>query len=226
MMRTHGFTLIEIMVAMVIFSIISVMTFQGLQTSIQVQQRVENRATTFKEVQLLMNLLHQDFSNLVRRPVRAAFGKAKKPAFDINPPEQELTDKVYSDCRVEFTRIGSSNGIKELRAGLSRVAYCLNDDNDLYRLSWPILDRDQSSLPVESFLLSSVKEFSISLDEDGLKEWNQFCNQGENVSVICQHWLPLGTLTAVLVLENDETEKFEVSREFIIGMGVYLWEKG
>ena len=33
MMRTHGFTLIEIMVAMLIFPIISVMTFQGLQAT-------------------------------------------------------------------------------------------------------------------------------------------------------------------------------------------------
>lgn len=221
----RGFTLIEVMIAMVIFAIITTMTFQALQDSIRVQQRVEEKAATFKEVQLLMTLLQDDFANLVRRPVRNAFGNGRLPAFTLNIEGQETKNKFYSDCQVEFTRSGLPQGSGALRAGVVRIAYCLDENNDLYRLLWPILDRSQASDPNQSFLIPQVNEFSIELEEADAEQFQKYCDYPpDGMPQHCLEWLPSGIVSVTLVLEN-EVRELQFTRDFPIGMGLYLWNQ-
>lgn len=162
MTRLKGFTLIEVLIAMAIFAVVSAMTFQGLQTSLVVQQKVTGRSDELNDIQLLMTLMFDDFLNMSRRPIREALGNKIRPYFERDIEEYSATDSY--DCPVAFTRAGAEPG-GLVRAGIYRVAYCLQAD-ELYRLSWPVLDRAQDSEPAESLLLQRVEQFEVEVGDE------------------------------------------------------------
>lgn len=151
-MKRFGFTLIEVLIATAIFAVISAITFQGIQSSIEVKSRVEDRAREFVEMQLLWTVLFQDFLNMTRRPIRVEGESESYPAFDLDPDDDE-------DCAVSFTRAGLERSAA-LPAGMQRLSYCLRGDG-LYRLVWPVLDRPSDAEYQESLLLEDVANFEV-----------------------------------------------------------------
>ena len=151
-MRRSGFTLIEVLIATAIFAVISAITFQGIQSSIEVKSRVEGRAQEFVEMQLLWTVLFQDFLNMTRRPIRVEGDSEAYPAFDLDPDDAE-------DCAVSFTRAGLERSVA-LPAGMQRLSYCLKGDG-LYRVVWPVLDRPSDVESQESLLLEGVESFEV-----------------------------------------------------------------
>ena len=153
-MQRSGFSLIEVLIAMSIFAVISVITFQGLRSSMMVQERTEDHAQDLAEMQLVWTVLFQDFANMARRPVREEGRNTLYPAFDLQPDDD-------SDCMVSFTRAGLSPG-GALPAGMQRLAYCLREGS-LYRAVWPVLDRARDTLPQESLLMENVENFVVEV---------------------------------------------------------------
>ncbi len=151
-MKRFGFTLIEVLIATAIFAVISAITFQGIQSSIEVKGRVEGRAREFVEMQLLWTVLFQDFLNMTRRPIRVEGDSEPYPAFDLDPEDDE-------DCAVSFTRAGLKRSTA-LPAGMQRLSYCLKGDG-LYRVVWPVLDRPSDVQSQESLLLEGVASFDV-----------------------------------------------------------------
>lgn len=139
MTARRGFTLIEVMIAMALFALVSAMTFQGLHGSMRVQESIDRHADELAETQMIWALMLQDFMHLARRPVRDRRGD-RHPAFDLKPEE----------CAVEFTRVGAAH-----TGGLQRVAYCV-DDGALRRRVWQTLDRTDSTEYIEATLLEDV----------------------------------------------------------------------
>ena len=209
----RGFTLLEVLIAMSIFALISAMTFQGLQTSMTMQEKVEATATELSDVQLVMTLMLDDFMNVVRRPVRAAFGNDRLPAFDDEAPLVGGSEDSYA-CEAVFTRAGLPPG-RLLRAGLQRVAWCTDSDNRLYRLSWPVLDPAQDSLPVESLLLDNVILFDVQL------AWRRD-NYGRQTAA----WLEMLPQSIEVTLElerGDAGDSVSFVRRFPGLQDVYPW---
>ena len=68
--RQKGFTLIEVLIALGIFSLISVGAFQLISTSVNYQQRSEERVSDFKSVNKMLNLMERDLLQAVDRHVR------------------------------------------------------------------------------------------------------------------------------------------------------------
>lgn len=224
-MRRQGFTLIEVMIAMMIFAIITTLTFQGLQTSLDVQQKVEERAAVFKDMQLLVTLMHEDFTNVIRRSVRPSFGTDQLASFVVGDITEQGREASY-ECVVQFTRTGLPQGTGALRAGMVRVAYCFDGDNNLYRLLWPILDRSQDSLPVESLLIEGVSEFAMEIGEEDLEEWEEYdCGYDSSQTDKCLDWLPGGSIKMTLGLDT-ESGLVSFNRSFPIGSGegIQLWK--
>lgn len=165
-MRHSGFTLIEVLIAMSIFAVVSVITFQGIRSSMMVQERTVDHAEDLTEMQLVWTVLFQDFANMTRRPVREEGRDEPHPAFDLDPDDE-------SDCVVGFTRAGLPSS-SALPAGMQRLAYCVRD-GDLYRLVWPVLDRARDTLAQESLLMEDVYDFIVepyprTFDPEGEKE--------------------------------------------------------
>ena len=217
MPKAKGFTLIEVLIAMAIFAVISAMTFQGLQTSMMVQQSAEEKSAELNDIQLVMTLMLDDFLNVARRPIFPAFGDERLPAFQEDSDEYTKDNSYY--CEVSFSRAGLDPG-GLIRSGLHRVAYCQQQDK-LYRLSWPVLDRAQDSQPVVSILLENVVSFSVD------PQWSDAREQDQNSRAYLES-LPWdegeegGGIKVELVLKDQNDDERTFTRHFP-GLGEYPW---
>ena len=145
MKRSAGFTLIEILVVLVIFSVLSVMAYGGLNTVLTLRSKVTEALDRTAALQKGYLRLRNDFQQLRARPARDAYGE----------PQPALL--VRSDGAVEFTRSGWRNPLSHARSALERVAYRI-EDGKLIRENWPVLDRAQDSNVAAVTVLEQVED--------------------------------------------------------------------
>lgn len=126
-----GFTLVELLVALAIFALISVAGVTLLRSGSDTQIAVKNRLEEYSRINRLSNAMEGDLAQAIARPLRDPSGQPV-PAFTEN-------DAGTAGALFGFVRAGWSNFDEAPRADLQRVAYVL-EDGDLKRLSWPMLD--------------------------------------------------------------------------------------
>jgi general secretion pathway protein J len=129
-----GFTLVELMVALAIFSLISVAGVTLLRSGSDTQIAVKHRLEDLSRTNRLANALESDLAQAIARPVRDAAGQPV-PAFIQN--DADIPGALFG-----FVRAGWSNFDDAPRAGLQRVAYVL-ENKSLRRAAWPMLDGAQ-----------------------------------------------------------------------------------
>ncbi len=158
--KNTGFTLLELLVAMVIFAVMSVMAYGGLRNVIDNSDASKQSLQRLQAVQRAIRILNRDFSQLRPRPVRDAYGQRQLPLLADNAREN----------RVEFTRGGRVNPANLKRSSLLRVAYRV-EDNRLYRLQWPFLDAAPGTEPATVAILENISEMRLRfLDAQG--DWH------------------------------------------------------
>lgn len=126
-----GFTLVELLVALAIFALISVAGVMLLRSGSDTQLTVKGRLEDLSRTNRLYNAMEGDLAQAIARPVRDQSGQPV-PAFTEN-------DAGTPSALFGFVRAGWSNFDEAPRAGLQRVAYVL-EDGALKRISWPMLD--------------------------------------------------------------------------------------
>lgn len=165
MQRTgaRGFTLLELLVALAVFSFVAVMAYGGLNTVLNTNAHVTLQAERLKQVQWALLTMERDISQLVLRPVRDDYG-------DSLPALHSSLLGLYS---LELTHDGWSNPAGLPRSSLQRVSYGISE-RGLVRHAWPVLDRAPGSEPRELTLLTQVASLGWRfLDQDGAwhEEW-------------------------------------------------------
>lgn len=156
----NGFTLLELLIAIAVFAIMSAMAYGGLSSVISNSTITEVELEKVRTVQRAMFTMTRDFTQIANRKIRDEFGTT----------QPHLVAGANIDYLVEFTRNGRRNPAKLLRSHLLRVAYRF-EDNKLTRLFWPQLDRVQGMEPYEDILLEDVKLAELRyLDNSG--EWH------------------------------------------------------
>lgn len=161
-MSQRGFTLLELVAAMAIFAMLSVMAYGGLANLIRTQTAMESSYTRLQNWQMAVQRLRQDLGQVRARAIRDEFGDVQ-PAF--YEPEEG---------RLEFTHGGRRNPLGLPRSSLERVAYFLDTDGKLMRLSWRNLDRAQSETPLRLPLLENVDTLQWRYLDDNdqwLEDW-------------------------------------------------------
>ena len=156
----HGFTLLELLVAVAVFAILSAMAYGGLRNVIDNSMQTETSMQRLQQVQLAMVSISRDFTQITQRNIRDEYG---------NTNNYILTGEG-TDVFIEFSRGGRRNPAELLRSHLQRVAYKI-EDNTLSRLHWPHLDRTQEMEPYESILLEDVENANIRF-LDSNNEWH------------------------------------------------------
>lgn len=153
----QGFTLLEIIVAISIFAIISVMAYGGLDQVLRARDATNQTMDRLAELQMTWSLLGRDLQQVAARNVRDGFGDPL-PAFTAG-----------GDNLIELTRAGWPNPLQRPRGHLQRVGWVL-DGQILQRLSWNVLDRAQDSEPRVADILTGVTGVELRfLDQQG--EW-------------------------------------------------------
>lgn len=160
-MRTQrGFTLIEVMVAVLIAAILSVMAFTAMRQGLDHRETIKTRAARLAAVQATMRTIVQDFSQIQPRPVREPIGQGYQPA---------VTGDTARLPEVVFTRGGWSNPVGSQRSTLARIRYVLSD-GVLYREHWLVLDPQLQPEPMRRTLLEGVRDFQVSFMDDS-RNW-------------------------------------------------------
>lgn len=186
--RDKGFTLLELLVAMSIFALLSIMAYAGLDTVLDTRRILEENMDRLSEVQKSVLFISRDIRQIVDRGIRDEYGDYQ-PALSASSLNVGLDTPI-----IEFTHSGYSNPLGAKRSHLQRIAYHLKD-NVLYRDSWQVLDRAQDSRPYKARLCSNVESVGFRyLDEKG--EWHTQWPPVNNATGAQATGQPNGTATA------------------------------
>ena len=145
--RQTGFTLIEIMVAVAIFSVMSVIAWSALSASLANADMLTARMDRLQSIQRTMRFLTTDLSLAAPRPVRNELGDTQLPA---------ILSSIAGDFALEVTHSGWGNPAGLPRGTQQRSAYRLEED-ELVRYHWNVLDRTYSNEAVGIVLLDNVE---------------------------------------------------------------------
>jgi len=145
--KAKGFTLLELLISMSVFAILSAMAYSGLQVVMDTKRHSEIHADRLVELQTAFMMIGRDIEQTVPRRVRDGFGD-EQPA---------MQGGEFGTVLLALTRAGYTNFLNKPRSSLQRVAYSLEDD-ELKRLSWPMVDQDFDQEPVERILVKNIEE--------------------------------------------------------------------
>ena len=153
-MKDKGFTLIELMIALFVFVIMSTITVMALTSTFKTREVVRSHSARLSELQLGMALIDRDVNHAYDRTITDNQGNVE-PAI------------LYESPTLKFTRIGLSvplTGIK--RSSVQRVSYTL-DGTTLIRNTWSELDLLDGIEPTTRNILSNIKNLTWHfLNED------------------------------------------------------------
>lgn len=198
MSQARGFTLLEFMIASMIFAVISMAAFAMFS---QVQDSDElslQHSRQLQQLQRALLVMERDFTQLVQRTVRV---DEEAPKAQWLLAEKELLES--SAMGVSFNRIGWRNPAARLpRAEVQRVGYRLVEGR-LERLASLYPDAAAGSEPRVTVLLHDVDDFELRFYYN--RQWqNQWTGSGlpQAVDVILTT-RDYGKVNRILLLAGD-----------------------
>ncbi len=156
--RSRGFTLLELLIALFIFSVMATLAYGGLRLVMDGDQRLQRAAHSLSSMQRAILFLQQDLTQLAPRAIRDEYG-SHEAAFISGEGEQLL----------RLTR-GGIQGQLRGSSDLIRVEYELSE-GQLVRKVWPVLDRVQGSEPSRLRLIDGVVQIEFQFMGNDSHNW-------------------------------------------------------
>jgi general secretion pathway protein J len=194
-MRSQGFTLLEVLIAIAIFSVISMASFSIFETVINSDTATKARTDRINELQRGFLIIERDMLQIARRSVRLN-GEAPLSDF-LHTDNDSFTN---SEQAIAFVRHGWTNpGLLLPRSDMQSVAYQLNE-NTVERVHFNFVDAVLGEVPKVRPLISQVEKLNFEF-YDG-KKW--------------QETLQENTLPMAIAIEIDTTDYGIIRRQFIV----------
>ena len=146
----RGFTLVEVLIAMAITTLISVVAYTGLSSALSGAESLRSASGRAHDINQTLALLSRDLRQVVNRPVVDEFGQVVPALMGGEMAREPLA----------LTRAGWHNSIAAPRSTLQRVRWWLEDER-LWRGYFPVLDRTAGTEPVETAILEGVERFEL-----------------------------------------------------------------
>ncbi len=151
-----GITLLELLIVIAVFSIMSAAAYSGLQNSLKAEENFSASMKDLEAVQMSLTLFQRDVMQLSPRAIRDAYG------------DEEAAIVLFNGRELFFTRGGNFSSLKLDQTELTRVSYSLQDEQ-LIRSNWRQLDSTQGDQPLRTSLLSKVTQLQIrALDQNNV----------------------------------------------------------
>lgn len=180
----QGFTLLEILIALAVFAVLSVMAYGGLSSILDAQAATNPRAKQLGQLQSAIYQINEDLNQVVNRSVRDELG-SPEPAFSRGHGSELLV----------FTRSLPSWGQQIAANNLQRVSYRF-EDGALYRQVWTILDRTPQTVYRKRKLLEA-EQVQVSVYDSESHLWQPFVGNPEVLPPAVQLELQLPGLGVV-----------------------------
>jgi general secretion pathway protein J len=159
-----GFTLVEMLIAIAIFGIMSGVAYRVLDTMLATRDRVGDEYRRWRDVARAVAWIERDLEALQARPVRDQSNRLAAPLVGsaARPPAVQ--------AGIAFTRSGDP---EEGGRGAAprRVGYRVRE-GALERLSWRVLDQAPRSAPTATAILTGVAGLGVRY-RDGEGRWQQ-----------------------------------------------------
>jgi len=164
--KQQGFTLLEVLVAISIFSVVSLASFTIFDTVLRGDESSKVRSERQNELQRAFLLIERDLLQIAKRSMRVN-GEAPSKNFLQTSDDSFLADEQA----IAFVRYGWTNpGMLLPRSDMQNVAYRLVDDT-LERLHFNFVDAVVGQEPRVRPLIKQVTSLSFEF-YDG-KEWQK-----------------------------------------------------
>jgi len=155
MKPARGFTLIEVMTALLVLSLLALMSYRGLGAVLDAREHVRHETDKWRRVAAFFARFERDVELAAPRAVRSASGTA--PAW--------LGEAAAApQARLEFSRFAATENVDSAR----RIAYRLNEKQEIELWLWPGLDVAPNTLPARYPVLAGVKTFELQYLNPGL----------------------------------------------------------
>jgi general secretion pathway protein J len=193
----QGFTLIEVLVALAIFGIMSTMAYQALGQSLSNADLLTARMDRIQAIQRTMSLVGRDLMQAAPRPVRDLLGDGHIPS---------MRTSLNTEFALEVTRGGWPNPAGLPRGTLQRVAWRIEDD-ELLRYHWNVLDPTLANEPVITQMIDDVESILFRYRTAGgewTEQWPPLGAQG----VVAQRIRPQVVEVVLTLTDEGELRRF------------------
>lgn len=201
--KQKGFTLLEVLIAISIFAIISLASFSLFDTVITSEEKSTIRLNNMNDIQRAFLLIERDFLQISRRSVRMDGDEPLKDFIHTDSNAFESTSQA-----IGFVRGGWSNpGLLLPRGDMQSVAYQVNEET-LERVHFNFVDATLGEEPKVRKLLTGINDISFEFYNG--KQWSETYEGSD---------LPLA-----IAVELDTKEFGLIKRKFLVA-GVVPKEK-
>lgn len=191
--NVRGFTLLEVLIAIAIFSVISMASFSIFETVLNSDAATKTRTDRINELQRGFIIIERDMLQIARRSIRLN-GEAPQEGFLHTDNESYSTNEQA----LAFVRHGWTNpGLLLPRSEMQSVAYQLNEDV-LERVHFNFVDAVLGEEPKVRPLISQVEKLDFEF-YDG-KKW--------------QKTLTENSLPMAIAIELETTDYGVIRRQF------------
>lgn len=160
----RGFTLIEVMVAMAIFGVMTVLAYMSLGQTLANAALLTARMDRLQAIQRTMRFIGNDLLTAAPRPVRSELGDSYLPAMQVT---------ASNDYLLAITHGGWPNPAGLPRSTMQRSVYLLQEDK-LLRVYNTVLDATYSNNAITTEILDGVVSLEFRLIQDNLETINQW----------------------------------------------------
>ena len=166
MTNLKGYTLVEVLIVMSLFSLISLLSLSFLNTSVSSSIGITSKSKLLNQLSVFSGVLEDDLFHVAKQFPRSDETNQFPSFFKLNNNFQE------GEAILEFVRSSSSDGVDELGA-INKVMYKV-EDNILYRNFSPYLNAPYEKQALA--LISDLEELEIKVlfDRNEYLTWPPF----------------------------------------------------
>ncbi len=197
--KNKGFTLIEVIVALSIFAVLSIIGYKGISSLIQTKERVQIEDDKWQQLILFFDRFELDIKQSVNRPIKSREDTVE-PAWLARP-----SFAGEYGAQLVFSRFGDPEQAGFLMDS-RRVGYRLHN-GALELLIWPALDVAPNAKPEIFQVLPHVAQIAFNyLSDDGrwLNVWPEVVTASQTAISTTKPFAP-AAVQLIIKLESGET---------------------